>query len=137
MPECTAEYAFDVRAYGQRNGVRMKVAVNPFSTRMAAQRNERTNPLVFKAGAVFQDEILIEIPESMKVEALPPEVKLEEAWGSFHSTVETEGWTIRIRQVLQLRPCRLEPEAFDAFRDFTRAMNRAYSSAIMLIDSQA
>ena len=137
VPECTAEYAFDVRAYGQRNGVRMKVAVNPFSTRMAAQRNERTNPLVFKAGAVFQDEILIEIPESMKVEALPPEVKLEEAWGSFRSTVETEGGTIRIRQVLQLRPCRLESEAFDAFRDFTRAMNRAYSSAIMLIDSQA
>ena len=49
-PQCSLEYGFDVRTYGQLNDVRMRLAVNPFSKRLAAQRSQRVNPMVFRRG---------------------------------------------------------------------------------------
>ena len=131
-PRCSLEYSFDVRTYGQPSDTRMRVAVNPFSKRMTAQRAKRVNPMVFREGAVFVDEITIDLPEGYRIESIPPDMDLDEVWASFKSTASAEGNQVRISQCLRLKPCRLEPEAYNGFRDFTRSMNRAYGAALIL-----
>ena len=131
-PRCSLEYRFDVRTYGQPSDTRMRVAVNPFSKRMTAQRAKRVNPMVFREGAVFVDEITIDLPEGYRIESIPPDMDLDEVWASFKSTASAEGNQVRISQCLRLKPCRLEPEAYAGFRDFTRSMNRSYGAALIL-----
>ena len=131
-PRCSLEYRFDVRTYGQPSDTRMRVAVNPFSKRMTAQRAKRVNPMVFREGAVFVDEITIDLPEGYRIESIPPDMDLDEVWASFKSTASAEGNQVRISQSLRFKPCRLEPEAYAGFRDFTRSMNRSYGAALIL-----
>lgn len=131
-PTCRIDYRFDVRSYGQPSDGRMRLAANPFSTRMKAQRTQRVNPVVFRSGSVYEDEITIDLPEGYNVESLPPDVHEDQVWGSFHSTARVEANQVRITQYLHLKPCRMEPEGYAGFRDFTRALNRAYAGTLVL-----
>ena len=131
-PKCSLEYSFDVRAYGQLNDARMRLAVSPFSIRMSAQRSQRVNPMVFRGGAIFINEITIDLPEGYRIESIPPDMDMDKVWGSFQSIASVKDDGIHISQCLRLKPCRVEPEAYSGFRDFTRALSRAYSAFIVL-----
>ena len=132
-PSCETSYRFNMRAFGRKNGDRMMIPVNPFSKRMEAQRGERIHPLVHDATFAFQDTIILHLPMGYQVENLPTEVHTEQEWGRFDSEVCTDAPDrVIVTQTARMKSCRTSPDRYKEYREFVRALNRAYTASVVL-----
>lgn len=132
VPACEVSYHFEMFAYGRRNGDRMMVAVNPFSKRLLSQRSERVNPYVSESSCAYSDTVVLRLPAGYAVEKLPADIHLDQAWGRFDSQVREADGAIVVTQVAQMKACRAEADRYKDYREFVRALNRAYTASAVL-----
>ena len=131
-PVCEVSYQFDMRVYGRKNGDRLMVPVNPFSKRLLFQRSERIHPYVSPSSSGYTDGIILRIPQGYAVESVPADVRIDQVWGTFESRIRQEDGCIIITQSVQMKACREAPDCYPEYREFVRALNKAYSASLVL-----
>ena len=132
-PWMQVEYTFDTRQYANSGKDRLFVPVNPHPKGVTLARGKRQNDLVCKRGSMLRDCIRIHLPEGYALENVPAPVSLDEEWGTFTSTYEVEGDTVRIVQEFTQKRFREPAERFEDFRTFIRAINKAYQANLVLV----
>lgn len=128
------DFHFDARTWCTVSANRLVASVNPSSKRLLFQRGERKNPMSFVGKKVYRDRIRISIPEGYVIEALPATVELDTPWGTFRSEcVEESGSAISVLQEFRMKAGFEPAENYPAYRDFARAVNKAYTSRFVLV----
>ena len=108
------------------------VPVNPFSKRLLFQRSERILPYVSPSSSGYTDGIILRIPQGYAVESVPADVRIDQVWGTFESRIRQEDGCIIITQSVQMKACREAPDRYPEYREFVRALNKAYSASLVL-----
>lgn len=135
VPEFRVTYGFNVRSFSRSTVGRLMVPVNPFSKALYAQRGERKNPLVMRESSHICDIMHFHVPEGFAVESLPQDVELTAPWGAFtsHAEVSSDGRTVDVTQALKFSPCVEPASSYSQYRDFARAISRAYVANMVLV----
>ena len=84
-------------------------------------------------GGIVRDCIRIHLPEGYALENTPAPVSLDTEWGTFTSTCDVEGDTVRIVQELATKRFREQADRFEDFRNFIRTVNKAYQANLVLV----
>ncbi len=63
---------------------------------------------------------------------VPPEVALENEFGTYRKTYEIEGRVLNVRRKLILRAQRIPVDKYAAFREFTNQVDRADEAMAVL-----
>ncbi|MBR5255824.1 MAG: DUF3857 domain-containing protein [Bacteroidales bacterium] len=132
-PWMQVDYTFDTRQYATGGKDRLFVPVNPYPMGANLQRSKRQNDLVCRHGSVTRERISIRIPAGYTVESLPNPVSLDTEWGTFTASAQEQDGMVTILQELRFKQFREGPDHYDSFRTFIRAINKAYSSNIVLV----
>jgi len=92
-------------------------------------RNEyRTLPLVIERGKTYKDTFLFKLPENFKVESIPEEVLIENAFGKLSvKTSVAENSQIRVERFLMLEEGSWESSEYEAYRKFMNQI-KAYTN---------
>ena len=132
-PWMQVDYTFDTRQYANTGKDRLFVPVNPHPKGATLSRGKRQNDLVCGRGGIVRDCIRIHLPEGYALENTPAPVSLDTEWGTFTSTCDVEGDTVRIVQELATKRFREQADRFEDFRNFIRTVNKAYQANLVLV----
>lgn len=132
VPKIQIDYALTTGVYANRNGERLFVPLNPVALMLPFQKGERVNDWVIDSGVIYEDEIILVLPEGYHVESLPADTLLEEEWGCFTSRVRESEEGIVIHQRIALHSCRYPASTYDRYRQFARAVNKQYAATLVL-----
>lgn len=134
VPEMDIDYAYGTSVYGNLSGNRLFAPVNPTARSLKIQKGKRLNELCLLGPWCREEVITLHLPEGFKAEGLPKDVTLDSSYGSFLSTssLSEDGKTIEIRQRISMHPFRVPAEEYPSYRDFARAVNRAYAATLVL-----
>ena len=133
-PWMQVDYTFETRQYATTGKDRLFVPANPFPMSVSLQRGKRQNDLVCKRGSVSRDKTRIPIPEGYKVESLPAPVSLDTEWGTFTASIQEEDGIVTILHEFCIKPFQESAGQYDGFRTFIRAVNKAYSANVVLVN---
>lgn len=120
--------------YATPSGQRLFVPLCPIHQGYAIPKTSeaRQEDIWLKAGYLDEDEITITIPEGYAVEAGPKDVRIEQPFGSFSSSIKIDGKTIRVCNRMLRRSGRFDKALFPQFSDFFRSVSSAYNQKIVL-----
>ena len=140
VPEMDIDYAFRSGVYANVSGSRIFVPLNPFAQALQFQKGERVNEFYRRYPVRQEDMFRVHLPEGYRLEGVPEAVSLDTAWGSLEASARlvTEGGVpggqvLEVRQVLVLKAVRAPASDYPSYRDFARAVNRAFSATAVLV----
>lgn len=138
VPEMDIEYAYGTNVYGNVSGSRIFLPVNPTSRSLKIQKGKRVNELCLEEPWSREEVITLHLPEGYRAEGLPKDLCLESGFASFKSasTLSEDGKTLTICQALTFHPFRIPASDYPTYRDFARAVNRAYAATLVLTKEQ-
>lgn len=132
-PEITIRYTVKSDQYGHKTGNRLFLPVNIFRKGFQTPPPApRKYPVVVGSGYLDTDSICLVLPEGFTVEGLPKPVRVEGPFGTFESSVETQGRNIHIVQRLFMRRGSYPPEVYPAFLAFRKQIAGQYNGKIIL-----
>lgn len=132
VPEINLDYGFSCQTFARTVGDRIFVPVSLFTSWLSAQKTARHNDLVIEKGSSGIDSISLTVPEGYVVEVLPPETRYDCEAGWYSLAVSEDGGVIRAELGVGLIPCRLSPDSYSIYRDFTKSFNKVADSIIVL-----
>lgn len=132
FPTLTERY--DLKAmYGNKNGNRFFVPVNPFRQEpFRVSDHNRTQDIFIGYGYMDCDTIKINLPENYVVEAQPSDVDMNCIFGRITSCIRVENGSITIVQRLYRRKGRYSFKKIDELIEFGDAIKKAYNGKIIL-----
>lgn len=142
VPEMKIDYSYKVNGYATRSGERMFLQLNPFSKKLYADRKKRINRMVILSGSTYADTVNLILPKGYVPETTPASSTIVSKFGTFRTEVKytqaTEDRPAEIQavQTMTFVPFKGEPEEYEQYRDFAKAVSNAYSARIVLISSQ-
>jgi len=84
----------------------------------------------------FEEQSEIALPEGFAVDELPDRVKLESAFGTYDSAVETDGKVLKIHRRLSLKPMFLVAEKYPEVKSFFDRISAAEQAPAVLLRKQ-
>lgn len=135
VAQMNIDFSFVTGAYGNVSANRLFVPMNPTSQGLSIQKSARVNELYLREGFTLDEGFTIHIPDGYRLENLPGDIVIESQFGTLSSSaaVSLGGKAIEVKQTLTLVPFRLPATEYASFRNFARAVNRAYSATIVLV----
>lgn len=134
VPRMDFDYHFVTASYGNVSGNRLFIPVNPWSRLLPVQKSKRVNELYLRGTDRLEDVIVLHLPYGYTLEGVPEDVSIDSDFGALTSTIKVseDGRTIEIHQSMKMKPFRKPAEEYGAYRDFARAVGKAYSANIVL-----
>ena len=135
--EFTENISVSATNYGTKSGERILFTVNAFNNNdyLPKRYRNRKLPLEIQRGFLDEDELLINIPEDYKVEALPNAKEIENEYGSYITSFEkiNEEKSIIYKRKLFIREGSYPKEKYDDYRNFRKEVSNSDNSKIVLI----
>jgi hypothetical protein len=130
----TIDTEMNSQKYATTTGQRLFVPICPVHHGRSVPNasSERLEDLWFEMGYLDEDDITIAIPEGYEIEARPKDMQIEEEFGSFSFTMQTEGQEIRIKNRLLRKSGSFDKSLFPRLADFIRTINSIYNQKIVL-----
>jgi hypothetical protein len=133
----TASFEVEVPNFATPTGRRLVVPVgifhvnqsNPFSS------PRRVNPIYFSHPQESHEDIKVELPAGMQVEALPPAGKSDQKALYYELPVSPEGNALRIRRTLRFSGYLFERQQYPALRGFYNRLLTGDSQQATLVNS--
>jgi len=126
----------EARNYATINGERMIFNLNSLSNSVSVptRYRNRTHPVKFSRGYVYEDEYTIHLPESFEIEALPGGINTESKFGNYsYSVQENEDRTLTYKRTFFIKEGIYPKEEYEDFRDFFREASLQDNAKIVLI----
>ena len=135
VPEMQISYSFRTGAYASVSGDRLFVPVNPYAQAISIQKSARVNDLYQRGVSRWEECVKVQIPMGYRAESIPAPVVLDTEWGSMESqvTLSPGGTEMEVRQTFTIKAFRAPASSYASFRDFARAVNRAYSATAVFV----
>ena len=135
VPEMQIPYSFRTGAYASVSGDRLFVPVNPYAQAISIQKSARVNDLYQRGVSRWEECVKVQIPMGYRAESIPAPVVLDTEWGSMesHVTLSPGGTEMEVRQTFTIKAFRAPASSYASFRDFARAVNRAYSATAVFV----
>ncbi|MCB0637611.1 MAG: DUF3857 domain-containing protein [Lewinella sp.] len=134
-PAITVAYEAELPRYAARAGRRLFVPLNQLSPREPVPEalTERQYPVVQPNARSHIATIQLALPEGYRVESLPPEQKLESAFGQYHLRVEANGATVTLTRTLRLEATQRPAAEYDDYRNFFLEISRLDDAKMVLV----
>lgn len=125
---------YNIKAmYGNKNGNRLFVPVNPFRQEpFSLSRSVRKYPIHLNYGYSDNDTIRINIPQGYRVESKPKDIVESFPFGHIRSIVEVTDKEIVITQSLYVKRGVYLPEKMEEFLAFSECIKKAYNGKVIL-----
>jgi transglutaminase-like putative cysteine protease len=135
VPELDIPFDFTTGVYGNVSGNRMFVPVNPCVKGLPIQKSTRVNDLSQRGAGRWEDCLKVHVPEGYRLEAAPEDVVLDTEWGTLVSRVrwQADSRELEVTQVFTLKRFRAPAARYGEYRDFARAVNRAYTAKAVFV----
>lgn len=135
VPEMQIPYSFRTGSYASVSGDRLFVPVNPYAQAISIQKSARVNDLYQRGVSRWEECVKVQIPMGYRAESIPAPVVLDTEWGSMESqvTLSPGGTEMEVRQTFTIKAFRAPASSYASFRDFARAVNRAYSATAVFV----
>ena len=135
VPEMQIPYSFRTGSYASVSGDRLFVPVNPYAQAISIQKSARVNDLYQRGVSRWEECVKVQIPMGYRAESIPAPVTLDTEWGSMESqvTLSPGGTEMEVRQTFTIKAFRAPASSYASFRDFARAVNRAYSATAVFV----
>ncbi|MEL6924559.1 MAG: DUF3857 domain-containing protein, partial [Bacteroidota bacterium] len=131
--------SFQVNNYASKAGKRLFVPlnkINPFKKILKNYEN-RKHPVVIREGYTEIDEIEFHLPEGYQLESAPKEKSLiESVFGSYEAHIEKKGNCIVYKRKFVLNPTEKPADQYKALRDFFKAVSKADSVKMVLVQKK-
>lgn len=120
--------------YATKTGLRLFVPLNPGlnSYTIPSANSNRQERIWIKMGYLDEDHISLTIPEGYEIEALPKGEKIEKPFGTFDSSIQTDGQEIRVTYRLFMKSGDYDKSLFPELTDFLKTANKAYNQRIVI-----
>lgn len=120
LPSCSLTAQFEAEDLTNKTGNRIFIPICPLnkSNYNIFSSEKRIFDIDFPYGYSENDTIIINIPESFSVEALPKDVSLETKYGSFVSTIKEDGKQITYIQTIDIPSGRYDKSTYKEIKDF-------------------
>ena len=119
--------------YGNKNGNRLFVPVNPFRKELFRLSNEeRRYDIHISYGFSDNDTIKMIIPEGFRIETMPKDISMVAPFGHIRSKVEVVGNEIIVSQSLYVKKGIYPARQIVDFNTFNEAVKKAYNGKIIL-----
>jgi len=135
VPEMQIPYSFRTGSYASVSGDRLFVPVNPYAQAISIQKSARVNDLYQRGVSRWEECVKVQIPMGYRAESIPAPVTLNTEWGSMESqvTLSPGGREMEVRQTFTIKAFRAPASSYASFRDFARAVNRAYAATAVFV----
>ena len=135
VPEMQIPYSFRTGSYSSVSGDRLFVPVNPYAQAISIQKSARVNDLYQRGVSRWEECVKVQIPMGYRAESIPAPVTLDTEWGSMESqvTLSPGGREMEVRQTFTIKAFRAPASSYASFRDFARAVNRAYAATAVFV----
>ena len=135
VPEMQIPYSFRTGSYASVSGDRLFVPVNPYAQAISIQKSARVNDLYQRGVSRWEECVKVQIPMGYRAESIPAPVVLDTEWGRMESqvTLSPGGTEMEVRQTFTIKAFRAPASSYASFRDFARAVNRAYSATAVFV----
>lgn len=131
---CTIEFDFSANDFLQRMPGAMAVARLDLLTRKGVptlSAKTRKSPVLLRP-LVFEDEITLELPESMAVDDLPAKLSKSTAFGSYDRICEQQGNLVRLKRHAELRGATIAAADYVGLRQFLTDYAKADRATLLL-----
>jgi len=133
LPFIKVDYSWSTSLYGSKTGNRLFLPVNIFRSGYdQLRKSNRIHDIYISTGFRDVDSIVIQIPETFEVEALPPAITENGRYGRFTSSVTQVGQQLQIVQVADVSSGKFKVSEFPQFMAFLNKISAAYKSKIIL-----
>ena len=120
--------------YATKTGQRLFVPLNPGlnSYTIPSANSNRQERIWIKMGYLDEDNISLTIPEGYEIEALPKDETIEKPFGTFDSSIQTDGQEIHVTYRLLMKSGDYDKSLFPELTDFLKTANKAYNQRIVI-----
>ena len=132
----TENFEVSIKDYAKKSGSRFLIMPNVFNrkTNIPTRYANRTLDFEIERGFVDKDEFLINIDESLAIEALPNPVSIDNEYGHYSFSVEKiDEKTLKYKRTYLLNKGHYPKEKYKAFREFMADIVKYDKSKIVLI----
>ena len=132
IPELTERYTLQAM-YGNKNGNRFFIPVNPFREEpFRLTKEKRKHDIHLSYGYMDNDTIRISLPEGYQVETKPKDISQTYPFGHIQSKIEVADQELVITQSLFIKKGVYPVSQINEFIAFGEAIKKAYNGKIVL-----
>jgi len=123
IPELKVSKSFVTRNIVTKSGNRMFVELSPFMNlgRMAAQKTVRRNPIYIEDQSVYEDQIILTLPEGYTLEFCPTGKTIESEFGRYQSKIESINGQVVFHRTFVINKATYPREKYPEFVTFVNS----------------
>jgi hypothetical protein len=132
------DLSFEAKKYGMNAGNRMLIRLNAFNLMTSIPRKEqdRKFPFILKMGYQDIDEVVVHIPETYKIEAIPETKTVSTLFGTYSLTIEKlNEHEVKYTRSLTMNEGKYEAEKYAEYLEFRKLILQIDNSKIVILKS--
>lgn len=132
------DLSFEAKKYGMNAGNRMLIRLNAFNLMTSIPRKEqdRKFPFILKTGYQDIDEVVVHIPETYKIEAMPETKTISTLFGTYSLTIEKlNEHEVKYTRSLTVNEGKYEAEKYAAYLEFRKLILQIDNSKMVILKS--
>jgi hypothetical protein len=133
------EITFNAESYAVNSGNRMLFRINAFNVNDLVPKRIRNRklPLEIQYGFTDVDEVIIDLPENYRIEAMPEKKEIETKFGTYTISIDIlNDRQIKYNRELIIKQGLYTVEDYDKYRKFQKKITQQDNSKIVLIKNQ-
>ncbi len=130
--EVTVKFRCPEFASRQDGGLVLKPTLLDRSLQGLTSAKERDFALVLGVPGETAEQVTYRLPEGFEVTSIPDGVASDTRFGSFRSTWQADGGTLRLERRQALKTNRIEPQEYPDFREFAAEIDRADLRVVLI-----
>ena len=133
--EVTEYITFTAKDFVKNNGGKIIFPVNCINqvSFVPKKYNDRKLPFEVDRGYFYEDEVVLQIPNHLKVDSLPNEQKIESEFGTYFSSYELFDNEILFRRKILIKEGLFSANKYENYRKFREQIARNENSKVLLI----
>lgn len=125
-PSTTTSFNLDIQKYAARNNNHFYLELNLFNkARVVPEVKNRTRKVYINRGYTDEDELVYQLPEGYKIEALPNNKEINTVFGSYSATITLEGKNLIYKRKIAIKDGTYPAEQYQGFSTFMNDINAA------------
>ena len=133
--EVTEYITFTAKDFVKNNGGKIIFPVNCINqvSFVPKKYNDRKLPFEVDRGYFYEDEVVLQIPNHLKLDSLPSEQKIENEFGAYFSSYELLNNEILFRRKILIKEGLYSADKYENYRKFREQIARNENSKVLLI----
>lgn len=132
------DLSFEAKKYGMNAGNRMLVRLNAFNlmTSIPSKEDNRKFPFLLKLGYQDIDEVVVQIPDTYKIEAIPETKTVSTLFGTYSLTIEKlNEHEVRYTRSLTMNEGVYKAEKYAEYLEFRKLILQIDNAKIVILKS--